>query len=48
MKPMHTFLNDLKWILFGAAATTTAEYFLKYNLLDFLKDKVLALFGHKA
>ena len=27
----------------GALATTTAEYFFKYNLLDYIKDAVLKL-----
>lgn len=30
-------------LVVGAAATTTAEYFLKYNLLDYVKDAVLGL-----
>ncbi|HEX3156814.1 MAG TPA: hypothetical protein VHV32_19450 [Candidatus Angelobacter sp.] len=29
----------------GGVATSLAEYFLNYNLIDLLKDKVLALFG---
>ena len=32
-------------LLSGAAATTIAEYFFKYNLVDLIKDKILALFG---
>ena len=32
-------------LIFGAAATTSAEYFFKYNLLDLVKDKILGLFG---
>jgi hypothetical protein len=29
----------------GGVATSLAEYFLNYNLIDLLKDKVLWLFG---
>jgi hypothetical protein len=29
----------------GGIATSLAEYFLNYNLIDLLKDKVLALFS---
>ncbi len=49
---MHTFLNNLKYFLagalFGSGATTTFEYIRKYNLFDWVKDHILALFGHKA
>jgi hypothetical protein len=31
-------------LLVGAAATSFAEYFLKYNLVDFIKDKLLAVY----
>jgi hypothetical protein len=29
----------------GGLATSLAEYFLHYNLIDLIKDKVLGLFG---
>jgi hypothetical protein len=45
---MHVFLRDVEFLLIGAVATTTAEYFLKYNLLDYLKDKIVGLFTRKA
>lgn len=32
-------------LVIGAAATTSAEYFFKYNLIDLIKDKILGLFG---
>ena len=45
---MHSFLIGLLSVLGGAAATSTAEYFFKYNLVDFLKDKLLSLFSKAA
>jgi hypothetical protein len=27
----------------GGLATSTAEFFMKYNLIDFLKDKIMTL-----
>jgi len=33
-------------LLVGAAATTSAEYFLHYNLLDYVKDLFVGLY-HK-
>lgn len=38
----------MKYVLLLAAggfATSTAEYFLKYNLIDLIKDKVQSLLG---
>lgn len=32
-------------LLAGALATSSAEYFLKYNLVDYIKDGILKLFG---
>lgn len=32
----------------GGFATSFAEYFLKYNLVDLIKDKILGLFGKKS
>lgn len=31
----------------GALATSLAEYFLRYNLIDLLVEKVKGLFGKK-
>ncbi|HEX8838455.1 MAG TPA: hypothetical protein VF748_16045 [Candidatus Acidoferrum sp.] len=31
----------------GALATSLAEYFFRYNLIDLLVDKVKGLFGKK-
>jgi hypothetical protein len=45
---MHVVLRDIEFLLIGAAATTTAEFFFHYNLLDYLKDKIVGLFTHKA
>lgn len=45
---MHTFLIDAGLVLGGAFATSLAEYFLKYNLVDLLKDKLLGLFSKGA
>lgn len=38
----------LKYVAYAAAggvATSFAEYFLKYNLVDYIKDLALKLFG---
>ena len=32
-------------LLAGALGTSLAEYFLAYNLVDYVKDKLKALFG---
>lgn len=42
---MHTLEVGVISLLAGAAATTTAEYFFKYNLLDLLVEKVKGLFS---
>lgn len=34
-------------LVVGALATSLAEYFLKYNLIDLLVDKVKGLFRSK-
>lgn len=41
------FLHALRYLVIGAVATTSFEYFRKYNLLDFVRDYVVALFRHK-
>lgn len=34
-------------LLTGGLLTSAAEYYIKYNLYDLLKDKVLSLFHKK-
>lgn len=38
-------LNVFLLLLAGGLVTSTVEFFLNYNLVDFLKDLVLRLFG---
>ena len=45
---MHSFKLVVISLLIGAGATTIAEYIFKYNLLDYLKDKIVGLFHKKA
>jgi len=42
---MHKILHIFLLLLAGGLATSSAEYLLKYNLVDLIKDKILGLFG---
>lgn len=45
---MHKILEVLGLLAAGGVATSLAEYFFKYNLVDLVKDKILGLFGKKS
>ena len=42
---MHKLLIYVGLLAAGGVATSFAEYFFKYNLVDLVKDKILGLFG---
>lgn len=44
---MEIFKAVIISLVAGALATSLAEYFLKYNLIDLLVDKVKGLFRSK-
>lgn len=44
---MSSFFHALRYLVIGAVATTSFEYFRKYNLLDFTRDYVVAIFRHR-